>query len=249
MRFGITTTIILALVAAPAAVTAKKDAPYAAALSNAARPEADRARDAVRKPAELLAFARVKPGQKVADFIMGGGYLTHVLAGAVGPKGKVYAFQPAEFIGFRAAYGTEQDAVAKAHANVIPIRMPLSQFAMAEQLDTIITVQNFHDLYLKPMPAGTADKVKTALFAALKPGGMLIVVDHVALPGSGVDAANSLHRIDPAFARAELEKAGFRFEGEVSTWRRADDPHSTNVFSPAIRGKTDQFAYRFRKPK
>jgi predicted methyltransferase len=249
MRNPIATALALALIAAPTAVPAKKAAPYAAALTNPARPEAERTRDATRKPAELLAFAKVKPGQKVADFIMGGGYLTRILAGAVGPRGVIYAYQPTEFIVFRAAYGTEQEAVAKAHPNVRAVRPSLSSFALPEKVDTIITVQNFHDLYLKPMPAGTADKANAALFAALKPGGTLIVVDHVALPGSGVAAADTLHRIDPAFARTELEKAGFRFDGEIVAWRNADDPHTGNVFAPAVRGKTDQFAYRFRKPK
>lgn len=249
MRHPFLAAAALAALAFPVAAKSPSNKSYAAALANPARPAADAARDAARKPAELLAFAKVKPGQRVADFIMGGGYLTHVLAGAVGPKGVVYAYQPAEFIAYRAPYATEQDAVAKAHANVRALRPSLSAFALPEKVDTIITVQNLHDLFLKPMPPGTPDKAIAGLFAALKPGGTLIVVDHVAAAGSGTDAADTLHRIDPAFARAALEKAGFRFDGEIQTWRNADDPHTANVFSPQIRGKTDQFAYRFRKPK
>ena len=240
-----------ALLGLLAPVSAGKPAPgnYAAALADTARPEAQRARDAARKPAELLAFAGIKPGQTVADYIMGGGYLTHILAGAVGPKGKVYAFQPVEFVSYQAAYGTEQDAVAAARANVTPLRTLISDFALPEPADVIIAVQNFHDLYLKPMPAGTPDKGIAALYRALKPGGTLIVVDHVAADGTGSSAADTLHRIDPAFTRATLEKAGFRFDGELEIWRTTGDPHNANVFDPAIRGKTDQFAYRFRKPK
>lgn len=222
---------------------------FAAALADPARPEADRARDAARKPAELLAFARVKRGQKVADYIMGGGYLTQILASAVGAKGLVYAYQPIEFVTYRAAYGTEQDAVAAARANVKPLRSLISDFALPEQVDVIITVQNFHDLYLKPMPPGTPEKGIAALYAALKPGGTLVVVDHVAEAGTGSSAADTAHRIDPAFTRAALEKAGFRFDGELAAWRNPSDPHTGNVFGPDIRGKTDQFAYRFRKPK
>jgi predicted methyltransferase len=222
---------------------------FVAALADPARPEAHRARDAARKPAELLAFARVKRGQKVADYIMGGGYLTHILASAVGAKGAVYAFQPVEFVSYRAAYGTEQDQVAAARGNVKPVRSLISDFALPEQVDVIITVQNLHDLYLKPMPPGTPEKGIAALYAALKPGGTLVVVDHVAAAETGSSAADSLHRIDPAFTRATLEKAGFRFDGELATWRNASDAHTANVFDTEIRGKTDQFAYRFRKPK
>lgn len=240
--------LALALTSAAAARTDGAQS-YASALADPARPEADRARDAARKPAELLAFARVKPGQTVADYIMGGGYLTHVLASAVGKGGTVYAYQPVEFVTYRAAYGTEQDRVAAARANVKPVRSLIGAFALPEQVDVIITVQNFHDLYLKPMPPGTPEKGVAALYAALKPGGTLVVVDHVAAADTGSSAAETLHRIDPAFTRRTLEAAGFRFDGELTTWRNAADPHSANVFQADIRGKTDQFAYRFRKVK
>jgi predicted methyltransferase len=233
----------LTLVAAP------KADPVATALASPTRPDADKARDAARKPAELMKFAAIKPGQKVVDFVMGGGYLTRVIAGTVGPKGLVYAFQPAEFVAFRAAYGTEQDDVAKALPNVKPLRSSFGAPAIPEPVDVIVTVQNYHDLFLAPFPADTADKATAALFKALKPGGTLIVVDHVAAAGSAREAPEKLHRIDPAFARAEIEKAGFKFDGELNTWRQSGDPHTANVFSPAIRGKTDQFAYRFRKPR
>lgn len=247
-RTAIVATILLGL-AVPASAGKPADKAYAAALADPARPEVQRARDTARKPADLLAFAGVKPGQVVADYIMGGGYLTHILAGAVGPKGKVYAYQPIEFVSYRAEYGTEQDAVAAARTNVKPLRTLITDFTLPERADVIITVQNFHDLYLKPMPPGTPEKGIAALYNALKPGGTLVVVDHVAADGTGSSAADTLHRIDPAFTRATLEKAGFKFGGELKVWRDPNDPHSANVFDPAIRGKTDQFAYRFRKPK
>lgn len=233
----------LGLVAAP------KADPVAMALASPARPDADKARDAARKPVELMKFAGIKPGQKVVDFVMGGGYATRIMAGVVGPKGTVYAFQPAEFIAFRAQYGTDQDAVANALPNVKPLRSSFGAPAIPEPVDVIVTVQNYHDLYLAPFPADTADKATAALFKALKPGGTLIVVDHVAAAGSGREAPEKVHRIDPAFARAEIEKAGFKFDGELNSWRQAADPHTDNVFAPTIRGKTDQFAYRFRKPR
>lgn len=223
---------------------------YAAALASPNRPASDKERDAARKPADLLAFARIKRGQKVADFVMGGGYATRVLSAAVGPRGLVYAYQPAEFVAFRAQYGTDQDEVAAANRNVKPVRTPAADFALPEKVDTIITVQNFHDLYLPQGMSGAADKAIAGLKAALKPGGTLVIVDHVAAAGSDVAAtAGTLHRIDPAFVRSTLEKAGFRFDGESTVWRNAADAGTENVFSPAIRGKTDQFAYRFRKVK
>ena len=182
---SLTLALLLAVAAPPVAAKQAPAPDYKAALADPARPAADRERDAARTPAELLAFAGVKPGQAVGDYVMGGGYLTRILAGAVGPKGKVYAFQPAEFIKFKAQYGEDQAAIDTAYANVDAVAGPFAAPAFPVPLDTIITVQNFHDLYLKPFPEGTGDKASAALFAALKPGGALIVVDHSAAAGSG----------------------------------------------------------------
>ncbi|MBL9069405.1 MAG: class I SAM-dependent methyltransferase [Sphingopyxis sp.] len=243
------TLALLLAVAAPPVVAKQAPAPdYKAALADPARPAADRDRDAARKPAELLAFAGVKPGQSVGDFVMGGGYVTRLLAAAVGSSGKVYAFQPAEFIAFKKQYGDDQAAVDAAYANVDAVGGPFAAPAFPAPLDVIITVQNFHDLYLKPFPEGTGDKASAALFAALKPGGALIVVDHSAADGSGTTLSDSLHRIDKAAVVAALTKAGFKLEAESDLYARADDPRTANVFDPAIRGKTDQFTLRFRKP-
>ena len=221
---------------------------YAAALADSQRPPADRDRDRARMPAEILAFAQIDPGEKVGDFIMGGGYWTRLLATAVGPAGKVYAFQPDEFIAFRPAYGDEQNAAVSGRPNVVALRGSVTAPPFPEALDTIITVQNMHDLYLGAMPQGTAAKALAALFAALKPGGVLLVVDHSAVPGAGVAAANAVHRMDLQVAIAALTDAGFTVEGESELYRRPDDPRTANVFDPAIRGKTDQFVLRLRKP-
>jgi predicted methyltransferase len=249
MKTLLTAVAALALAAPLTAAHHETKPSYAAALADPGRSDADKARDAARKPAELLAFAEVKQGQTVVDYIMGGGYLTRILASAVGPKGKVYAFQPSEFIGFRAAYGTEQDAVAAAYKNVVPLRPSAGALTLPEPVDAIVTVQNWHDLHLKAAPAGTAEFIAKALFASLKPGGVFVVVDHAAAAGTGANDSDKLHRIEPGFARAEIEKAGFVFDGELKTWSNPDDPRTALVFDPAIRGKTDQFAYRFRKPK
>lgn len=227
------------------ATTAAASGAIAKALADPSRPEADRARDPARKAAEILAFAGVKPGDKVADFIMGGGYWTRILAGVVGPTGKVYAYQPGEFIQFRAAYGTEQDETVKGRANVVAKREPLAGgISFPEPLDAVLTVQNWHDLHLKMAPPGTAGVIAKQLYAQLKPGGVLVVIDHAGAAGQ----ADTLHRGDPAGTRAEIEAAGFRFDGESPLLRNPNDPKIQLVFDPAIRGKTDQFIYRFRKP-
>lgn len=222
---------------------------YAAALADPARPDTDRARDAARKPAELLTFAQITKGEKVGDYIMGGGYLTRVLAGAVGPQGKVYAFQPDEFIAYRPAYGEEQKAATAPYANVVPLRGPIAAPPFPEPLDTIVTVQNLHDLYIGAMPQGTGPRGMAALFAALKPGGTLLVVDHSAKDGSGIAATDATHRIDRQFAIAAAQAAGFVLEAGSDLYATPADPRDANVFSPQIRGRTDQFTLRFRKPK
>jgi predicted methyltransferase len=231
----------VAAAAAPAYLTA--------ALGDTKRPPADSSRDVARKPAELLAFAEVKPGQKVADFMMGSGYFTRILSPAVGPKGQVYAYQSAEFIKFRAAYGTEQSSVVADYKNVVPLTAPLSAVGLPDGLDLVLTVQNYHDLHLKPFPVGTADGVNKQVFKALKPGGIYLVVDHAAAPGAPAEVADSLHRIDEAIVKKEVEAAGFKLVGEDKMLANPADPHTANVFRPEIRGKTDQFVLKFRKPK
>lgn len=250
MRYLIAFTLASAALAGPAlAETAHAPADYAAALADTARPEADRARDAERKPAEILAFARIDEGEKVGDYFMGGGYLTRILANAVGPEGKVYGHQPAEFIAFRAAYATEQDAVAAAHANVVPLRTPFAEPGFPEPLDTIVTVMTLHDLFIPQMPEGTSAKGIAALYAALKPGGKLVVIDHKAADGTGTSTTGATHRIDRQTAIDALTAAGFVLEEESDLFAHPDDPRDANVFSPAIRGKTDQFTLRFAKPE
>ena len=246
------TAFVLAAVPSAGPALAKptgKSASYAAALADPARPAAERERDAARLPGELLVFAQIARGEMVGDFIMGGGYLTRILAAAVGPKGRVYAFQPAEFIAFRAQYGDEQKAVDAAYANVDAVAGSAPAPAFPVALDTIVTVQNFHDLYLKQAPAGTGARAAANLFRALKRGGTLVVVDHNAPDGTGSALSDTLHRIERKTVIDTMTAAGFRLEAESQLWRQPADPRTTNVFDPAIRGKTDQFALRFRKPR
>jgi predicted methyltransferase len=252
MARNLTASVLAALavgVAGAAAAAAAVPANITAALADKARPAADTARDPARKPGELLAFAEVKPGQKVADFMMGGGYFTRILSPAVGPTGKVYAYQSAEFIKFRAAYGTEQSTVAGDYKNIVPLTAPITSAGLPDGLDLVLTVQNYHDMHLKAFPAETADTVNREVFKALKPGGLYVIVDHAAAAGAPLTVADTQHRIDEAITKKEVEAAGFKLVAEDKMLANPADPHDKLVFDPSIRGKTDQFVLKFRKPK
>jgi len=238
---------VLALSVSGAAF-AQVPANIAKAVADPSRPAADSARDAARHPGEILALAGVKSGDTVVDYIMGGGYFTRLLSAAVGPKGTVYAFQPAEFIKFKAQYGEDQKTVAAALPNVKPLSGPMVGLELPAGADVVVTVQNYHDQHLKPFPVDTAAKANAAIFKALKPGGVFLVIDHAALAGA-TTAPDALHRIDIAQVKSEVEAAGFKLEAESPILANPADPHTALVFDPAIRGKTDQFILKFRKPK
>lgn len=221
----------------------------AAAVSDSNRPSVDRERDALRKPAEMLAFAQVSPGQRVADLLPGGGYFTRLFSAAVGPEGRVVAIVPPQ-----QAAGSDQSSAAYAiaadphYANVEVVVSGFTDFAVNEPLDVVWTAQNYHDLHLTRLNLDVS-AVNAAIFNALRPGGLYVIVDHSALAGAEVGAtADTLHRIDQAVVRREVEAAGFVYEGEDNALRSADDARTINVFDPAIRGRTDQFVLRFRKP-
>ena len=227
---------------------------YGAAINDIARLD-DKESDATRLPGELLAFAQIDRGDVVGDYIMGAGYVTRLLAMSVGPDGKVYAFQPDEFIAFRPEYATEQDAAVAPYAddegnprNVFPLRASIAAPGWPEPLDTIITSTNLHDLFIAQMPEGTAQAAIAALYDALKPGGSLIVIDHLAADGSGAEAATALHRMDADLALNALTAAGFVLEQESEIYAQPDDPRDANVFDESIAGQTDKFTWRLRKP-
>ena len=236
---------LAAILAASAPAAAQMPPAGDAAVNDAARPEADKARDADRKPAEMLVFAGVESGDVVLEMLPGGGYFTRVLAKAVGPEGKVYAAQPPAT---DPAKPPAIIAVAEQYDNVTVVPARVGALEVAEPVDLIWTAQNYHDFHLARLNLDVA-AVNRNLFAALKPGGTLLVIDHAAAAGAPLEAADSLHRIDPAKARAESEAAGFEFVGESDALRNPEDTHTVGVFDPAIRGKTDQFVYKFRKPE
>ena len=224
--------------------------PYASALADPARPAADMARDADRKPAGLLAWAGVKLGDKVGEYMPGGGYFTRILAKVVGPKGKVYAFVPGEIVKLAPRFLTDAQAVTAdpAFANVVVGTGSNGEFGAAEPLDIVWTSQNYHDLHGKFAPEGAATQFNAAVMKALKPGGLYVVIDHAAPAGSGLKGSAAQHRIDREAVVAELTAAGFQLVGETDALAKPSDSRTTSIFDPSIRGKTDQFALKFRKP-
>jgi predicted methyltransferase len=222
--------------------------PAVAQAPDAARPAEDIARDAARKPAEMVAFAGIKPGSRIVDFIAGGGYFTRVFAQAAGPGGTVVAIVPPGAAKLDPASARAMEALAadKRFGNITVVP-DIGAVGAPGTFDVIWTAQNYHDLYNFLPPEGIADFNK-GMFAMLKPGGVFVVIDHAATAGSGVSATKTLHRIDPARVKADVVAAGFVFDGETAVLSNPADDRSKLVFDPAVRGKTDQFAYRFRKP-
>jgi predicted methyltransferase len=221
----------------------------AAAVSDPARPAADMVRDADRLPGEILAFAGVRAGSKIADLIPGGGYFTRIFSKAVGPRGHVYAYVPDELTKL-AKREPAVNAIARDpnYKNVTVILNTLPNFSAPEKLDLVFTAQNYHDMHDKFMGPADLSAVNKAIFRSLKPGGVFLVIDHSAQPGSGLRDTETLHRIDSAVVKSEVTAAGFIFEGESRALRDPGDKRAVSVFDPSIRGKTDQFVYKFRKP-
>jgi predicted methyltransferase len=215
---------------------------YPSILADSIRPEADRARDADRKPAELVAFAGVKPGDKVAELAPGGGYFTRILSGVVGPEGRVYAMAS------RASPALEE--LARARPNVVVTVGTPGTIPAPEPVDVVWTTLNYHDF--KNNMVGDRDgaaAINAAAFQALKPGGLYLVVDHDTAAGAGASQTSTLHRIESALVRREVEAAGFRLDAESNLLRHPADDHTIKVVETGIRGKTDQFVLRFRKPR
>jgi predicted methyltransferase len=222
-----------------------------AAVADSNRPAADKDRDAERKPAETMAFTGVKPGAQVAELLPGGGYFTRLFSKAVGDSGHVYALVPAPRTDAPAgtpdfAARVKLIAADPHYANVSVVVEPFSQLGVPAPVDLMWTSQNYHDLHNIPgLDLGVFNKL---VFDDLKPGGIYLVLDHAAEEGSGARDTSTLHRIDAQTVKDEVAAAGFVFVGASDLLRNTADPHSAKVFDPAVRGKTDQFILKFRKP-
>jgi predicted methyltransferase len=220
------------------------------AVADSGRPAGDTARDANRHPAELLAFAGVKPGMKVVDLLPGGGYFTRIFAKAVGPKGFVYAYYSSASDERLRKQGKDPDNqgadLKKAYPNVGVVHGPLQSFVTPEKVDLVWTSDNFHDLHNN----GGAETLPAALKGihdSLKPGGVFIVIDHRAAKGAGAGVTSTLHRMDEDIAKQEVEAAGFKLVGESDVLKRDGDDRSKKVFEAGEHDQTDQFVLKFRR--
>jgi len=234
-----------AFVLVSAVVTLARAQDYQAILANPERPEDERKLDAGRKPEEVLKFFGVKPGDKVADIMAGGGYYTAILSQVVGDKGVVYSANN----GFMKAFVKDKLDVRLQNpmfANVKHIDGEIDKLALPTDgsLDFVLIHLNYHDLVLKNENRTAMNKI---IFAALKPGGGYGIVDHYAKDGSGTEFTESLHRIDKAVVVKEVTDAGFVLAKEGDLLRHPEDPRTEGVFKH--RGETDRFMLRFEKPK
>ncbi len=239
---GTLLTATAALAALPGYVTA--------ALDDPSRPAADKARDADRKAGEIVALTGVKPGDNVADVFPGGGYYTRIFAKVVGPKGHVYGVVPGDLTerGFHPSDTVKKLAAEPGYENVSAATAPLTDWNPSPKLDLIFISQFYHDMHNPTFGGPDIAAEDQGLFNALKPGGILFIVDHSA-PGTGISTIATLHRIDEAAVKSELEAAGFKLVGESDILRNPDDPHTKMVFDPSIRGHTDQFVLKYQKPR
>lgn len=223
-----------------------------AAVGDSARPATDTVRDADRKPAKTLEFAGVKPGDKVADYAAGSGYFTRLFADVVGSGGHVYAVVPSALFQYPNIVKGIADVQMYAvnHANVtVTFAAALDGVRFPEKLDLFWIAQNYHDVkdpFMGPVDMAVFNK---AVYQALKPGGLYVVLDHSAVAGAPADVTDTLHRIEKSTVRREVEAAGFHFDGESSLLANPADPRTAGVFDKSIRGHTDQFILKFSKPR
>jgi predicted methyltransferase len=222
-----------------------------AAIANPNRPAAETALDADRKPAEIVAFLGLKPGDTVVDLIPGDPqYFTHIFSNVVGPTGHVYDYIPTEFDAVLAKHNIKlppDGTVDPKWPNVAIVHHAVQDFAIPTKANVVWIRQNYHDMHDTFTGPVDVAKMNTAIYNALVPGGVFVVLDHAA-PGTGLSATDTLHRIDPAAVKSEVTAAGFTFAGQSDVLVNPADPHTALVFDKSIRGHTDQFIFKFQKP-
>jgi predicted methyltransferase len=218
-----------------------------AAVARPERPERERARDAGRKPVEVLHFCGVEPGAVVLDIIASVGYYAEILAHAVGPEGRVYGHNSPDVLD-RFAREPWAERLERLPDNVVRLDQDPEDIAVPEPVDVAYINRYYHDWYWIGIDREAYNR---AVYEALKPGGIYCVIDHHAEEGSGARDTETLHRVDAAMVREEIEAAGFVFEAESDVLRNPDDDRTWNVFidDRSKRDATDRFVYRFRKPE
>ncbi|MEM7363434.1 MAG: methyltransferase type 11 [Pseudomonadota bacterium] len=220
-----------------------------AAVAHPGRPGVDTIRDATRKPVEVLKFFGIRPGMRVLDVFAGGGYYSEILNHVVGENGQVTLYNNGGWAGYAGA-GLDRRLANNRLPNVVNMvaETDATRFEPASY-DAALFILGFHDLYYVDTgwPAIDADQFIAALHAAIKPGGMLGIIDHNAVSGADINTANTLHRIDPAIIQQKLLAAGFILEGSSNLLRNPEDDRLKPMGDPSIRGRTDRVVQRYRK--
>jgi predicted methyltransferase len=246
MRPSIVPALAVLCVAAGAAMAAAP-AFIAHAIADPSRPKAEVETDAIRDPADTLAFAGVKPGMTVGELFPGGGYYTRMISDIVGPKGKIVAIENA---GWKGAGAADQKTIASLPVQNVDLQInPFGQMTLNRPLDLFWITQNYHDLKIAKYGVVDMAAFNTQVFKALKPGGVYMIIDHQANPGTTVAQIADLHRIEKAQVISEVTAAGFKLAGEGKFLGHATDDHTKPIFDKAVQGKTDQYALKFVKPK
>jgi len=229
---------------APSLGAAGPVAPYVtAAVADSNRPQANKDLDALRHPAEMLAATGILPGNKVVEFVPGGGYNTRLLSKVVGPMGRVYSI---ELSGFPDRFKDQIKPVTDnpAYSNVTVLVQDAAQLKTPEPVDVVWVSENYHDFKNMGPFATDTNAMNKAVFAALKPGGLYVINDYAAAAGSGVRDTQMLHRIDPAVIRQEVTSAGFMLESQSNVLANPNDKHTERSHQG-----DDQVFLRFRKPR
>lgn len=246
--------ILAAMIAAtvPAAVQAAPADVKASVAATAARSEANVKLDESRKPVEVLKFLGLQKGMRVSDPFGGNLYWAEIMAPAVGPRGRVSIWQPKQFYGQK---GYDNFMALKAKQPNVWLRV--SPFEApdlpANTYDFMLINLDYHDVYWESakngIPRMDPDQWLKVVYNAMKPGAVVGIIDHVGKPGDTRAIVEKTHRIDPEVVKADFKRAGFRLEASSNLLRNPADDHSLNVFDPKIRGKTDRFILKFRKPR
>lgn len=240
-----------ALFVAPAVAGDVPDA-IAAAVGHADRPDADKARDQDRKPDQVLAFFGIAPGMAVYDMFSGGGYYSEILARLVGPDGKVTAHNNHAYLDYAKKDIGPRYADGRL-AEVDRVTIEANDLEIEENsYDAVLMILTYHDIYLTSEPEAwpviDGPRLLGAIVKGLTPGGVLGIVDHRARAGAPATTGDTLHRIDPEIVKAELAAAGLIFEGAADFLANPEDDLEKPMYAEGIRGKTDRFVFRFRKP-
>ena len=247
MRNAWLASLTIIALGAPVTASPKLSHVIASAVGDPARPADFRAADPLRKPAETLAFAGVRPGMTVGEFYPGGGYFTRMLSDIVGPSGHVYGIENALWKG---AVEADKTLVADGSLKNVSIDVqPFGTVNFPKPLDLAWVTQNYHDLKIAKYGKVDTLAFNRAVYAALKPGGTYFILDHQGSSGMTDADIEKLHRIDRDVVVREVTAAGFKLVAEGNFLRRPADDHTRSIFDKAIQGHTDQYALKFVKPR